>query len=354
MRTLSAQDMGSANANNPLNPGMSAAGGEMKAVILTQYGPPEGLQLQEVDKPIPKAGEVLVRVHNTTVTAGDCELRALALPWLFQGPIRLWLGLIKPKPKTILGMQLAGVVESVAKDVRAFEPGDEVFAASGMRFGAYAEYVCVPVDGLIAKVPNGVSLEQSVCLPVEGMAALGYLRKGGIETAKTVLVRGASGGIGTFAVQLAKHHGAHVTAVCGTEGVDRVRALGADVVIDYTQQEFSDNGVSYDLILDVVGKMPISRCARSLSMKGAYVRGTVPGLWEVLQALWFAMASRKRVVLGDAGESVEDLVFLGGLLQQGKLESVIDRRYPIEQAAEAHRYVERGHKQGHVVIEVAG
>jgi NADPH:quinone reductase-like Zn-dependent oxidoreductase len=326
----------------------------MKAVLLTGYGPPEVLQLQEVDRPLPAAGEALVRVHHTTVTAGDCELRALALPWLFQIPIRLWLGVFKPKPKTILGMQLAGVIEAVAEGVDTFEVGDAVFAATGMGFGAYAEYVCVPVDGMITKIPTGVSFEQSACLPVEGLAALGYLRKGGIDTAKSVLVRGASGGIGTFAVQLAKYFGAHVTGVCGAEGVDRVRALGADVVIDYTQKDFFDNGVAYDLILDVVGKTPISGCVRSLSAEGAYVRGTVPGLWEVLESLWYAVTSRKRVVLGDAGESVGDLVFLRDLLRQGVLESVVDRRYPLEAAAEAHRYVDGGHKQGHVVIEVAG
>lgn len=294
-----------------------------------------------------------MRVACTSVTAGDCEIRALAMPWLFWVPIRLWLGWRRPKATTVLGMQLAGVVESVAPDVDRFEVGDSVFGATGMTFGSYAEHACVAASGLVAKVPDGVSLEQTVCLPIEGIAALGYLRKGGVETARTVLIRGASGSIGTFAVQLAKHYGAHVSAVCGPQGVERVRALGADVVVDYTQQDFLATTERYDLILDVVGKISIARCVGLLTAEGAYVRGTVPGLWEVLQAVGYAVVSRKRVILGDAGESAEDLKFLANLMRGGELEAVVDRRYPLEEMVAAHRYVEGGHKQGHVLIEVS-
>jgi NADPH:quinone reductase-like Zn-dependent oxidoreductase len=325
----------------------------VRAVVLTAYGPAEGLELQEVDKPVPGPGEVLVRVHAATVTAGDSELRTSALPWLFWVPLRLWMGLVRPKPNTVLGMEVAGVVDSVGEGVERFGPGDEVFGATGLGFGAYAEYVRVEAEGILAIKPDEVAFEQAVTVPVGGIAALGYLRKGGIAGGKTVLVRGASGSIGTYAVQLAKHAGAHVTGVCGTEGLARVQALGADVVIDYTTEDFTENGVTYDLMLDVVGRMSISRCLRSVKPGGTYVRGTIPGVWELLVALWAKLTSRKRVVLGDAGDSVEDLVSLGELMAQGELEAVIDRRYPLEETADAHRYVETGHKQGHVVITVA-
>jgi len=322
----------------------------MRAAVLAAYGAPEGLQLQEIDKPEPKAGELLVCVHATSVTRGDTEIRAFDLPWLFRIPLRIWLGLFGPKPNTIMGMEFAGIVESVGAGVDRFEPGDAVFGPTGMGFGAYAEYVCVSADEVIAKKPECVSFEQAAAVGIGGLAALGYLNKGRVHDAKKVLIRGASGSIGTFAVQLAKHFGAHVTGVCPTDSVQRVEQLGADVVIDYTRQDFTENGETYDLILDVVGKMSISRCLRSLSRSGCYVRGTVPGLWEVLRTLWATMTSRKRVVIGDAGESTEGLVFLAGLLETGELETVVDRRYPLEQIAQAHRYVEKGHKKGNVII----
>ena len=324
----------------------------MRAVVLTSYGAPEGLRLQEVDPPTPKEREVLVRVHATTVTAGDTEIRASKLPWLFWLPIRLWLGLFKPRKNTILGMELAGVIEAVGDNVERFQVGDAIFAASNMGLGAYAEYACVSADGIIARKPESLSFEQAAAVPVGGLSALGYLKKAGIEGAKTVLIRGASGSIGTFAVQLAKHFGAHVTGVCGPQGVDRVRSLGADEVIDYTHEDFFKNGKTYDIVLDVVGKLPISRCLRSVGAKGAYIRGTIPGLWESLVALWTWASSSKRVVMGDAGDSVEGLRFLGELLDAGTLEAVIDRSYAFDRIVEAHRYVEAGHKQGNVVVDV--
>jgi len=323
----------------------------MKAVVLTAYGAPESLQLREVDRPAPKEGEVLVRVHATTVTAGDTELRTLRLPWLFSIPLRMWMGW--SKPGTILGMELAGVVAAVGEGVEQYQVGDAVFAAAGTGFGAYAEYACVPTSGLITTKPEGLGFAQVAAVPIGGLAALNYLRKGGVGRGKRVLIRGASGSIGTFAVQLAKHFGAHVTGVCGPKGVARVRQLGADEVIDYTEADFADSGLTYDLILDVVGKMPIRRCLGALEPDGTFVRGTVPGLGELLRALWTRVTSRQRVVLGDAGGTAEDLAFLGGLLEAGELETVIDGRYPLERIADAHRYVETGHKQGNVIIEVA-
>jgi NADPH:quinone reductase-like Zn-dependent oxidoreductase len=324
----------------------------LKAVVLEAYGSADGLRLKEVDTPTPRADQVLVTVHATTVSMGDTEIRASNMPLLFRLLTRLWLGFFRPRQSLILGMEMAGVVESVGEAVERFSPGDEVFGSSAMGLGAHAESVCVPAQGLLAHKPPSVPFEQAAPLTIGGLAALGYLRQGGVEQARTVLIRGASGSIGTYAVQLAKHFGAHVTAVCGAQAMERMEALGADAVIDYTRQEFDENGQTYDLILDVVGKVPISRCLRSLTPKGSYVRGTVPGLWELMVALWVRLASRKRVVLGDAGGSARDLVFLGQLLTSGALRSVIDRRYPLDQIAQAHRYVETGHKQGHVLIEV--
>ncbi len=310
------------------------------------------MQLQDVPKPTPKPGEILVRVHATSVTRGDTELRALDVPWLFWIPLRIWIGLRRPKPNTILGMELAGTVEATGSEVSRFAPGDAVFGPTRMGFGGYAEYTCVVADEVIVRKPEGVSFSQAAAVGVGGLAALGYLRKGGIDTAKTVLIRGASGSIGSFAIQLAKHFGAHVTAVCPPDSVQSVASLGADVVIDYTTDDFTKNGETYDLILDVVGKMSISACLGSLASRGRYVRATIPGLWEIARALWTAVTSSKRIVMGDAGDSLEGLEYLAGLLQTGELQAVVDRHYPLAEIAEAHRYVQRGHKRGNVIVTV--
>lgn len=325
----------------------------MRAALVRAYGPPDGVYVGDVPKPVAGAGQLVVRVHTSTVNMGDTEIRASNMPWLFRIPLRLWLGVLRPKPSTILGMEFAGVVAEAGEGTKGFAVGDEVVGASSMGFGAHADFARVDAGGLVVRKPAGLTTGEVAPLPVAGLAALGYLRRGGIESAKTVLIRGASGAIGTYAVQLAKHFGAEVTAVCGTQAVERMRELGANVVIDYTQAEFDAGEQTYDLILDVVGKQPVGRFVRSLTARGAYVRGTVPGLWEVCVALWFWVASRKRVVMGDAGASVEDLRLLVELLESGKLRSVIDRRYPLEQIADAHAYVETGHKQGHVLIEVS-
>ncbi|MCO4770051.1 MAG: NAD(P)-dependent alcohol dehydrogenase [Deltaproteobacteria bacterium] len=322
----------------------------MRAAVLTDYGPPKVLRVEEVDKPTPGPDEVLVRVHASTVTAGDTELRTMKVPWLFEIPLRLWLGLLRPRRLMIPGMEVAGVIDAVGASVARFAVGDAVFGGTGMGFGGNAEYVCVPAGGTMCIKPAALSFAAAATVPIGGLAALGYLRRGGIAQGQRVLVRGASGSIGTFAVQLAKHFGAHVTGVCGPESLERVRSLGADEVLDYTAQEWTENGELYDLIVDVVGRMSVLRCLKSLTARGSYVRCTIPGAWEVLQALWVRVASRKRVVLGDAGESIEDLAFLGGLLDEKKIETIIDRRYSLEGIVEAHRYVETGQKQGHVVV----
>lgn len=324
----------------------------MKAAVLTAYGAPDRLVVQEVAPPSPAPGQVRIRVHATTVTAGDTEIRSSKMPWLFKIPIRIWLGIFKPRGKTILGMEVAGTIDALGEGVDTFAVGDPVFAACDMGLGGYAEHVCLPASGVIARKPENLTFEEAAAVPIGGLAALGYLEKGGIAAGTSVLIRGASGSIGTFAVQLAKHFGAHVTGVCGTQGVERVRALGADAVIDYTQTDFQEKGVTYDLILDVVGKMPISRCLKSVKRGGAYVRGTIPGVWELCVALWTRLTSRKRVVMGDAGDSPEGLKRLAALLESEALQTVVDRTYPIEAIAEAHRYVDTGHKQGNVIIQV--
>jgi NADPH:quinone reductase-like Zn-dependent oxidoreductase len=303
----------------------------MKAIVCTNYGPPEVLRLQEVEMPTPKDHEIRVRVHATTVAAGDLRVRGFDSPLLLWLPMRLVLGLRRPR-KPILGIELAGEVDAVGAKVTRFKPGDQVFALTGMNFGAHAEYACLPESGMVVHKPPSVSYEQAAALPVGANSALHFLRKGKISKGQRVLVYGASGSVGTFAVQLAKHFGAHVTGVCSTANLDLVRSLGADAVIDYTQEDFSTQPQKYDLVMDAVGKCEKSRCLKALAPNGAYV--TLDGQ-------------------GIAKESLENLIFLGELLEQGAIKSVIDRRYALEQIPEAHAYVEQGRKKGNVVITCA-
>jgi NADPH:quinone reductase-like Zn-dependent oxidoreductase len=322
----------------------------MKAVVYTEYGSPEVLQLKEVEKPLPEDKEVLVKIHATTVTVGDCRARSFTVPPAFWLPARISLGFRKPK-KAILGLELAGEIESVGKDVKRFKKGDQVFAATLIGFGAYAQYICLSEDAAIAIKPSNTTYEEAAALPIGARTALHYLRKANIQNGQKVLVYGASGSVGSYAVQLAKYFGAEVTGVCSTANVELVKALGADTVIDYTKEDFSKAGEMYDVIFEAVDKSSFSACMQALKKDGIYLNVTTP--LPSLQMLWTKMGSSKKIMLGEnPPESAKDLTFLKQLVEAGKLKPVIDRRYSMEQIVEAHKYVDRGHKRGNVVITV--
>ncbi len=322
----------------------------MKAIVFTKYGSPDVLQLREVAKPTLKDNEALIRIYATTVTAGDCELRSFKIPLFIWLPLRLYMGLRKPR-KHILGQELAGEIEAVGKDVKRFRQGDQVFAATGFRFGAYAEYICLPEEGVLAIKPSTMTYEEAAAVPVGGLEALHFLRKGHIQSGQKVLIHGAGGGIGTFAVQLAKSYGADVTGVDSAGKLDMLRSIGADQVIDYTQEDFTTSGETYDVIFDVIGKTSFSRGIRSLKQSGRYLLANA-GLSQMVRGRWASMTSSKKVIVGAASEKTEDLLILKELIEAGKIQAVIDRRYPLEHVAEAHCYVDSGHKKGNVVITV--
>ena len=325
---------------------------QMKAIVCTSYGPPDVLQLREIEKPSPKDNEVLIRVHATTVTAGDCGLRSLKFPLLFQLLARVGFGFRGPRKK-ILGQELAGEIEAVGIKVRRFRKGDQIFAWTGFRLGAYAEYTCLSEDGVLATKPSNMTYEEAAVLPVGGLEAVHFLRSGNIQSGQKVLINGAGGSIGTFAVQVAKYFGAEVTCVDSAEKLDLLRSIGADKVIDYTKEDFTKSGETYDVIFDVAGKSSFSRSVKALTQNGRYLLGN-PGLSQKVRGRWTSMKSSKRVISRTyrASEITEDLNFLKQLVEVGKTRSVIDRRYPLEQMAEAHRYVETGAKKGNVVITV--
>jgi NADPH:quinone reductase-like Zn-dependent oxidoreductase len=328
----------------------------VKAIIWTAYGPPDVLQLQEVEKPTPKADEVLVKVHATGVTAGDCEMRSLEFPLFLSLPMRLYAGIRRPTRIKIIGQELAGEIEAVGKDVKSFKVGDQVFGTTGFATGTYAEYICLPAEpdeteGLLVPKPANMTYEEAATVPTGGLEALHFLRQANIQRGQTVLINGAGGSIGTFAIQLAKYFGAEVTAVDSTAKLDMLHAIGADQVVDYTQKDFTKSGESYDVIFDVVGKSSYSASIRSLKPNGRYLLAN-PRLSQMVRGPWTSRTSSKTVIIGAAGQKVEDLIYLRELIEAGKIKSVIDRRYPLEQTAEAHRYVETGHKKGNVVITV--
>ncbi|MFQ6012603.1 MAG: NAD(P)-dependent alcohol dehydrogenase [Thermoplasmata archaeon] len=311
----------------------------MKAIVYQKYGSPDVLELQEVDKPTVTDGEALVRVHAASVNPIDWHFLR-GKPFV----ARIFAGLVKPKRK-ILGFDMAGRVEAVGGRVTQFQPGDEIF---GNRSGAFAEYLCVPEDGVVLK-PANLTYEEAAAVPVAALTALQGLRdKGQIQQGHKVLINGASGGVGTFAVQIAKSFGAEVTGVCSTRNLDMVRSIGADLVIDYSEEDFTQTGGRYDLILDAVGNQSLSDCRRALHANGIYV--AVAG--SVVRALWLAMTGRKRMVSMLTKSNREDMGFLKELLETGKVTPVIDRRYPLSEVAEAIRYLEEGHAQGKVVITV--
>jgi NADPH:quinone reductase-like Zn-dependent oxidoreductase len=323
----------------------------MKAILHTEYGPPDELQLKEVEKPVPKEDEVLIRIHATTVTSSDCNVRNLTFcPTLFLLPMRIQFGLRKPRIHR-LGTDLAGEVEAVGKDVKRFRKGDQVFGRSVLGLGAHAEYICIPENGALTMKPANTTWEEAASIPFANTALYFIRDLGNIQAGQKVLVNGASGSIGTFAVQLATYYGAEVTGVCSTTNLEMVKSLGADEVIDYTKQDFTESGETYDVIFDVVGKLPYSRCRNSLKNNGIYL-AALPTLAIILQALWTSMIVGKKVKFGDAVATAENLIFLKELTEAGKLKAVIDRRYPLAQTAEAFRYVEKGHKRGNVVITV--
>jgi NADPH:quinone reductase-like Zn-dependent oxidoreductase len=328
----------------------------MKAIVYTEYGPPDVLQLQEVEKPTPKQDQVLIRVHATLVSFGQVIARNFTFsPREFWLPIPLWLparmdfGFKKPR-HPILGSEFAGEIEAVGQDVKSFKPGDQVFGFSS-GFGAYAEYVCMPEDGVLASKPANMTYEEAAAVPHGALTALFFVRKANIQPGDQVLINGASGGIGQFAVQLARHYGAQVTGVCRSTKLELVRSLGADQVIDYTQEDFTRSGQTYDVIFDTARVTSFSRCKNSLKQNGRYLLA-VFGMRELGQMLWTSMVGSKKVICGLAPIEKQELVFLKELVEAGKIKAVIDRSFPLEQTAEAHRYFETGHRKGYVVVTV--
>ncbi len=318
----------------------------MKAIAWIKYGAPEVLELRELEKPTPNSDEVLIKIHASSVTAGDCRLRAFKIPMGFWLPTRLVFGLTKPRNQ-IPGMDISGEIESVGKAVKLFKKGDKVYGTTGMKLGANAEYTCLSENSALVKKPNNITHEQAAAVIFGGLATIHFLRdKANIQKDQKVLVNGASGAVGTASIQLAKYFGAEVTGICSTSNIELVESLGAKKVIDYTKEDFTKNKEVYDVILDAVGNLSSLQCKESLAKQGKLILINTGLLTNLLSI------ARKNIICGVAGESKESLDFLRERVEAGDIEAVIDRTYPLEQTAEAHRYVDTGHKKGSVVISV--
>lgn len=317
----------------------------MKAAVYTQYGSPEVLQVKEVTKPEPKANEVLIRIKSTAVNSGDIRLRK-ADPFA----VRFIFGLTKPKI-SILGTVYSGEVESVGSQVKLFKVGDQVFGHTNMSFGAYGEYICVAEDSSLALKPANISHNEAAVIPFGGVTALHFIKKSGIKPNQKVLIVGASGAVGSAAVQLAKSYGAIVTGVCSSSNIDLVKSIGADKVIDYKKEDFTTNGEIYDLIFDSVNTIPVGRSLKSLTKDGIMILSSA-GMPEMLQGAWISLTSKRKVITGVISHKAADINFLKELIKKGKYLPVVDRTYSLENIAEAHAYVEKGHKKGNVAINI--
>lgn len=322
----------------------------MKAVISTTYGPPAVLRIAEVQKPSPGDDEILVKISATTVSAADIRIRSFKVPIALWIPARLVLGITKPK-RNILGVELAGTVEAVGRNVSLFKTGDEVFAASLQKFGAYAEYITLNEDAAIARKPKTISLEEAASLPIGARTALHFLRKAGIRQGQSVLIYGASGSVGTYAVQLAKYFGAKVTGVCGPGNLDLVKSLGADAVLNYTRRDFEAHLTNYDIVFVAVDKISFSKCNRHLKKEGVYINIATAG--KTPEMIWAQTIHGKKIIVGEnVPEGPELLNFLARLVEADKLRPIIDRRYKLSDIRDAHTYVEQGHKRGNVVVQI--
>jgi len=324
----------------------------VKAVICTKYGPPDVLQLREVPKPRPKENEVLIKVYAASVTTADVIDRSSAFPTYLWPFARMSLGLTRPR-NPVLGFELAGEIEATGRNVRLYKLGDKVFASTfEFGFGCYAQYRCLAEGGTLAMKPANMTYEEAATVPLGGLTALAFLRdRARIKSGQKVLVYGASSSVGTYAVQLAKYYGTDVTGVCSTANLEMVKSLGADAVVDYTKDDFTGSGETYDVIFDVVNKLSFPRCRHSLTQRGIYL-ATFPTMAFILQMLRTSLVGTRKAMGGEASEKAEDLCFLRELIEANKIRSVIDRRYPLDQTAEAHSYVEKGHKKGNVVLNV--
>lgn len=319
----------------------------MKAAVFNEYGAPEVLKIEEIDKPVPKENEVLIKIFASSVTSGDSRLRR-ANPFV----VRLVFGLFKPKKNMVLGNELAGEIEETGKNVTQFKKGDLVFGQTGMTLGGNAEFKCISEDGPIARIPSGMTFEEAAVIPFGGGSSLHFLKAGNIQSGQRILVYGASGSLGTAAVQLARYFGAHVTGICSTANLELVKSLGADEVLDYTADDFTLKGEKYDIIYDTIGKSPFFECVKSLNKKGIFLRAVTLDLTTAFKGLWISMTTSKKVIGGVASEKKESLTFLKKIIEEGKFKPVIDKMYSLDQIVEAHAYVDKGHKKGNVILTI--